>query len=154
MVVIVFGLIKHHSPTVLQRIFKPQNADHSPSQLAIHRHGSYLDRGRSESFSGLWYVSSSSGVATSVSELLYPCYFTLLYLLLVSEIQTLVAHSGGAIVYKSRLASNDVLWTRTCALLCSPLLSLLHYGTPARDYATVALLAQLNDRSTELTLTI
>jgi len=25
------------------------------------------------------HVSSSSGVATSVSELLYPCYFTLLY---------------------------------------------------------------------------
>ena len=29
----------------------------------------------------IWHVSSSSGVATSVSELLYPCYFTLLYLL-------------------------------------------------------------------------
>ena len=27
----------------------------------------------------IWHVSSSSGVATSVSELLYPCYFTLLY---------------------------------------------------------------------------
>jgi len=29
----------------------------------------------------LWYVNSSSGVATSVSELLYPCYFyfTLLF---------------------------------------------------------------------------
>ena len=27
----------------------------------------------------IWYMSSSSGVATSVSELLYPCYFTLLY---------------------------------------------------------------------------
>ena len=27
----------------------------------------------------IWLVSSSSGVATSVSELLYPCYFTLLY---------------------------------------------------------------------------
>ena len=26
----------------------------------------------------IWHVSSSSGVATSVSELLYPCYFTLL----------------------------------------------------------------------------
>jgi len=26
----------------------------------------------------VWHVSSSSGVATSVSELLYPCYFTLL----------------------------------------------------------------------------
>jgi len=25
----------------------------------------------------IWHVSSSSGVATSVSELLYPCYFTL-----------------------------------------------------------------------------
>jgi len=25
----------------------------------------------------LWHVNSSSGVATSVSELLYPCYFTL-----------------------------------------------------------------------------
>ena len=30
----------------------------------------------------IWQVSSSSGVATSVSELLYPCYFTLLYLLI------------------------------------------------------------------------
>ena len=28
----------------------------------------------------IWHVSSSSGVATSVSELLYPCYFTLLHL--------------------------------------------------------------------------
>jgi len=28
----------------------------------------------------IWHVSSSSGVATSVSELLYPCYFTLLLL--------------------------------------------------------------------------
>jgi len=28
----------------------------------------------------IWHVSSSSGVATSVSELLYPCYFYLLYL--------------------------------------------------------------------------
>jgi len=28
----------------------------------------------------VWHVSSSSGVATSVSELLYPCYFTLLLL--------------------------------------------------------------------------
>jgi len=28
-----------------------------------------------------WHVSSSSGVATSVSELLYPCYFSLLTLL-------------------------------------------------------------------------
>ena len=27
----------------------------------------------------VWHVSSSSGMATSVSELLYPCYFTLLY---------------------------------------------------------------------------
>ena len=27
----------------------------------------------------IWHVSSSSGVATSVSELLYACYFTLLY---------------------------------------------------------------------------
>ena len=27
----------------------------------------------------IWHVSSSSGVATSVSELLYPCYITLLY---------------------------------------------------------------------------
>jgi len=27
----------------------------------------------------IWHVSSRSGVATSVSELLYPCYFTLLY---------------------------------------------------------------------------
>jgi len=27
----------------------------------------------------IWHVSSNSGVATSVSELLYPCYFTLLY---------------------------------------------------------------------------
>ena len=27
----------------------------------------------------IWHVNSSSGVATSVSELLYPCYFTLLY---------------------------------------------------------------------------
>jgi len=27
----------------------------------------------------IWHVSFSSGVATSVSELLYPCYFTLLY---------------------------------------------------------------------------
>jgi len=26
-----------------------------------------------------WQVSSSSGVATSVTELLYPCYLTLLY---------------------------------------------------------------------------
>ena len=26
----------------------------------------------------IWHVNSSSGVATSVSELLYPCYFTLL----------------------------------------------------------------------------
>jgi len=25
----------------------------------------------------MWHMSSSSGVATSVSELLYPCYFTL-----------------------------------------------------------------------------
>jgi len=25
----------------------------------------------------IWHVSSSSGVATSVSELLYPCYFAL-----------------------------------------------------------------------------
>ena len=29
----------------------------------------------------IWHVSSSSGVATSVSELLYQCYFTLLYIL-------------------------------------------------------------------------
>ena len=27
----------------------------------------------------IWHVSSSGGVATSVSEVLYPCYFTLLY---------------------------------------------------------------------------
>jgi len=27
----------------------------------------------------IWHVNSSSGVATSVSELLYPCYFTLLF---------------------------------------------------------------------------
>ena len=27
----------------------------------------------------IWNVNSSSGVATWVSELLYPCYFTLLY---------------------------------------------------------------------------
>jgi len=27
----------------------------------------------------IWHVSSNSGVATSVRELLYPCYFTLLY---------------------------------------------------------------------------
>jgi len=32
----------------------------------------------------IWHVSSSSGVATSVSELLYPCYFTLLYFTLPS----------------------------------------------------------------------
>ena len=31
----------------------------------------------------IWHVSSSSGVATLVSELLYPCYFTLLLLLLL-----------------------------------------------------------------------
>jgi len=28
----------------------------------------------------IWHMSSSSGVATSVSELLYPCYFTSLLL--------------------------------------------------------------------------
>jgi len=27
----------------------------------------------------IWHVSSSSGVATSVSKLLYPCYLLLLY---------------------------------------------------------------------------
>ena len=27
----------------------------------------------------IWHVSSSSGVATLVSEMLHPCYFTLLY---------------------------------------------------------------------------
>ena len=29
----------------------------------------------------IWHVSSSSGVATSVSELLYPCYFTFTFTL-------------------------------------------------------------------------
>jgi len=33
-------------------------------------------------------VNSSSGVATSVSELLYPCYFTLLTLLTVQPVAT------------------------------------------------------------------
>jgi len=33
----------------------------------------------------IWHVSSSSGVATSVSELLYPCYFTLLYFTLLGR---------------------------------------------------------------------
>ena len=37
----------------------------------------------------IWHVSSSSGVSTSVSELLYPCYFTLLYCTFV------LAGSGG-----------------------------------------------------------
>jgi len=31
----------------------------------------------------IWHVSSSSGVATSVSELLHPCYFTLLYFTII-----------------------------------------------------------------------
>ena len=32
----------------------------------------------------IWHVGSSSGVATSVSELLYPCYFTFTYFTLVT----------------------------------------------------------------------
>jgi len=34
----------------------------------------------------IWHVSSSSGVATSVSELLYPCYFTIYFSLLTLHI--------------------------------------------------------------------
>jgi len=34
----------------------------------------------------IWHVSSSSGVATSVSELLYPCYFSLLTVVLKKKL--------------------------------------------------------------------
>jgi len=42
----------------------------------------------------IWHVSSSSGVATSVRELLYPCYFTLVYFTLLQlAIKTLYSTS-------------------------------------------------------------
>ena len=75
----------------------------------------------------IWHVSSSSGVATSVSELLYPCYFTFYFVCPLAYrkktyVQTLSNFLYVLPVAVSRSSSGDnaicyvlpVLWMTLC----------------------------------------
>ena len=93
--VTVFGWVYHHGTVrnqpsrSAQPCIHPVSLNRVPASAGVKAGMSPLPGGRCDP---IWHVSSSSGVATSVSELLYPCNFSLLYISMCFTSESVDAH--------------------------------------------------------------